>query len=334
MLLACIGPDDHVKRERSRTPTPLSACTGLEFSPCNVAGRGCQRRLSAIASCAFGGPKEAVLDPNVRFIDVDDYRKELEGRGSSTSEYQPIWDRYEEVLVALELTTPGAFSPAETTEFAVNNFVAYYSISDKNITMIGSPEERGELTTSIIFVHEMIHALQDLEHGLTELNSRPFTYDQSLHTGALIEGEARFHEVRVLAAMQGLDEERLDLDMSLRATRTAGEARLFEQDELYFSSSVAVRYEYGTEYVSSLWQRGGPQGVRDRFEATPLSTYYTLAEVWERWDDDAPLEVAYPMVYPETEHGVPVYWASHGPWALYALARHHQLGVPLAQDLR
>lgn len=297
----------------------LDRCPDENFDECDASKESCQNRLARIACCAF--ECDDPLSTPVGVIDEAAYRAQLEAWYEENPEERANDQRFENVLVALNLTAEGSFSAERRIEFSIEHFVALYEYEGKSITLIdrGAPEDA--LETDVTLVHEMIHALQDDRHDLSSLHERTTTWDESTYLSALIEGEARLHEYRVLAGMQGLAETSVDLTLATTSVREFADEWLFEQEDVYLEGWPVLQYSYGIDYARRLFERDGVSELRAEFEATPASTYRLLAEVW-----DAPPLSASDILHieiptPAPGLAVPVLTGSFGPWLVYVFTR-------------
>jgi hypothetical protein len=228
----------------------------------------------------------------------------------------PNPNHFEQALVVFGLTQAASFQPAQSAE-RLTEAAGLYRNTSKHIEIIEQTEALDELTASAVLVHEVVHALQDAEHDLSSLWEQ---YNTSVDTFfsimSLIEGEARMHERRAVAAMLGLDIAELDFSRSFANAREVSEDWLFEQPDLYFASQASMPYSHGSDYLYRIWQREGQTGVRARFDDPPLSTSELLSPLWAEAQDFAGVAFAEPTV-PEGEDAVPSYWTSMGAWPLY-----------------
>jgi uncharacterized iron-regulated protein len=128
----------------------------------------------------------------------------------------------------------------------------YYSVKDKTLYVyddIAGNYQRG------VLIHEMVHALQDQHFGLAKLHQPDLDSDAELAHAALIEGDATFTMIEVLRNEQ--PKAAAMLEVPLDKAKDLRKAFLYSQ---------------GARYVKALKERGGWEGVNNRYRLPPRST--------------------------------------------------------------
>jgi uncharacterized iron-regulated protein len=128
----------------------------------------------------------------------------------------------------------------------------YYSPHDKTLYLyddVAGNYQRGTL------IHEMVHALQDQQFGLSKLHEASYGSDADLARAALIEGDATFTMIEVLKKYQ--PKVAAMLDVPLDKARNLQNAFLYAQ---------------GARYVRALKERGGWEAVNQRYKFPPEAT--------------------------------------------------------------
>jgi uncharacterized iron-regulated protein len=128
----------------------------------------------------------------------------------------------------------------------------YYSTKDKALFVyddIAGNYERG------VFIHELVHALQDQHFGLARRDDAPQGSDAEMALSALIEGDATYTMIEVIKK----DQPRVAamLDQPLEKSRNLRNAFLYAQ---------------GARYVKALKERGGWEAVNRAYRFTPHTT--------------------------------------------------------------
>lgn len=306
-------------------PTSLPECGALDYAPCDVLDPACQNAWLELARCVRGGDTASGVMPQIRMIsEADALAERLADYGD-----EPPDNRFERALVLFGLTQPSSSAPQVAAARWAAETAAFYSFERKDITLIVHAEPSDELFLDATLLHELVHALQDAEHDLASLYEPRYTTDSRLALSSMIEGEARLHQRRVLAALFGLDLATLDFERSFANGREQNEEWLFEQPELYFSSFSSVPYTHGSDYVHRRFQSDGQAGVRALLEAPPENMHEILAELWQGTTDSAPGALLVPEV-PEGEPASIEITTSLGSWMLYAFL-HRRTTVEAAR---
>jgi hypothetical protein len=320
-LAGCSQEDDSDQAGLDSTlhrPTSLPECGSLAYAPCDVLDPACQSAWLELARCVRGGDTASGVTPEIRVLsEADALAEQLASYGD-----EPPDNRFERALVLFGLTQPSSFAPEVAAARFAAETAAFYRREQKDITLIVHAEPGDELLLNGTLLHEFLHALQDAEHDLDSLYEPRYTTDSRLALGSMIEGEARLHQRRVLAALFGLDLASLDFERSFENAREATEEWLFERPELYFSSFSSVPYSHGSDYVHRRFQSEGQAGVRALLEAAPDNMHEILSELWQRTTASAPGALLVPEI-PEGEPASIEITTSLGSWMLYAFLHPH-----------
>jgi hypothetical protein len=245
----------------------------------------------------------------------------------------PSPNHFEIALTRFGLTRPQAFEPSIMAARLATEWAGYYEQGRREIVVIEHVPPRAALIQNVLLLHEMVHALQDIDHDLRAFGQQYRNgVDANLRASSISEGEARLHERRYFAASLGLDLATLDLEESFANQRASSEEWLFAQADLYTASQLSVPYAHGAAYVFDVWGAGGQSAVRALFDAPPTSMLPILATAWagavgvhtspmDRPVDPAPPDLALAAA------------TSMGPWSIYLLARLGWLEDSSAREL-
>jgi hypothetical protein len=303
-------------------PLPLPECGSLG-PPCDVRAAACATELAALAACLRGDPGAASAPP-FTFLTEAAAESYLEGRLQTTPRPDP--DRLEIALTQLGLTVPRAFAPAQRAATFAAGWTAFYRSELGDVAVIEHPNDASGSSTALdqpqleaLVLHELIHALQDRDRGLTAFTE---AYEQdsdgTLRGMSLIEGEADWYEQRFYAALSGLDVTQIDWRGYFTSRREGTEAWLFAQADLYSSTLLRVPYSHGASYVYGIWAASGPDAVRALLDTPPPNMREVLASSW----GETPVEfVAAPDPGDVPTGFERAVQTTLGAWNLYLLAR-------------
>lgn len=288
LLLGCGASDDEALGPVPRYRIP--GCEQYDTAPCDVRGSECQRLLLDIATC-LRDAEPADLPPISTMTEAE-YGAYLTGEQEDGSAVPP---ELEAVTVMLGLTEAGAFQPSAMASTLVENVWGFYRDDSKDIVIIDHGADSNEETASETLVHEFIHALQDRALDLRQFSeAHDETLDTELATRALVEGEARLHELRYAAAMLGLDPRRVDWTRLLQNRVDAVDAWILKQPSPLIAGELAFTYEWGARYLYFDWSSAGQAGISHHFSAPATTTHALLASTDHAASDD--FEPAQPVL--------------------------------------
>ena len=255
---------------------PVPGCEAIDHTPCDVRVTSCQTRLFALAGCLRG---EAPGDlPPVTVISEADYAAELtaEAAMETPSAYLATWDW---AWSTLKLAQPGGLS----TQTMISEWVkfvwgVYRSGGSKDILIIDHGAAFDAQSASPVLVHEMIHALEDREVDLDQLDAAFATNtDSRLAVRSIYEGEARLHETRYRASALGLDPAKVDWTRRFDNAVALDEQYLIKDPSPLTAASRAFPYEWGAHYVYNRWLAGAMSSVHGLYVSPPVTTRVLMA---------------------------------------------------------
>ena len=312
--------------------TFVPECEDYDHEPCAIEEPDCQHRLAELAACVWGGPGTDPVEPDVDFVSQADYREEVLERLVELRDLSAGEDRWADAWVMLGLATNEGLDDEALADFTSEVVFGYYESDSEQIRIVLPEEPPEELAySSAGLVHEYIHALQDDADDLDSLwEDQPMSSDAAWGLSSLVEGEAEFHQTRVLVAMFGLDLESLDLRLALRNFRLGYEASVFEGQEPLLESRGLINYAYGPESCYHVWEAEGRAGVRELFESPPDSFYGAFARVRSPSSPDVePVVFVEPVIEGNVAAGV-YDVDSLGPWGIHLMLRGADEDLALA----
>lgn len=307
---------------------PVPGCEAVEHAPCDVRTPACQQQLFAVAACLRAGAGAAGGPPPVTVMTEDDFAAYLAARNAMSppsAARENITQQWDWALSTLGLIEPGALSPSAMMMEDVTFIAGLYRPDTKDVLVVDHGGAFDRLSGSIVLVHEMVHALQDREIDLGQFFSgHVHSTDSALAVRSMIEGEARFHETRYMAAVLGLDPATIDWMKRFESTLVLDQSRLLMEPSPFTATSRMFPYEWGARYIYLTWTGAGQEGVRARYTAPPETTRALMASMDRAVDAEAA---------PETLAGPtpPADWATIdsgtlGAWTLFLLLA--DLGTP------
>ncbi len=264
-LFAAAGCSDE---EIAPSPDALLAepgnCGAYEHEPCDVTLADCQNQLAEIAACQWGGPGTEALLPAITVVSEDEARSRLTELASGS---EPPPTAFDDVFVLLGFTEPGDLSTAAEVDRTVELVAAYYEFEARTITVIDRGSTGDFTDVNATLLHEFIHALQNEEHDLLDLQTKIVpTFDSFTAIENLFEGEASFHEVIFYLAQQELPLNSAIFDRVFSVGRVQQENAIFEQPDAFNTARSLMPYLYGPAWAYAVWTTGGSEAVQDRYD--------------------------------------------------------------------
>lgn len=306
--------------EGTQTEEDVGCRTQVD-GPCDIFDKTCRTRLAALAACLWGDADSPHL-PKVRTITREQFEADFVADAEERDPEQERTARgWQWALHALGVTGEDSLEPSE--QASASRVVAYYRDDKKDITLIeGSTGEPASLEANQILVHELIHALQDvdfdLEHALQDAGG---TFDAQLALRSLVEGEATVHEWRAQVVLLGDEVGAVDFSTGFRRYRDAAEEWLFEEGDPLRDSWGVVPYAFGGYWAFGEW---GRQGLADQWANLPTSALPVLTRNWSLDAGRANTD----WTTTEVQDGVELASADVlGAWGVY-IALRSEIGAP------
>lgn len=276
-LFGC-GSEDETSGLGPHPVFRVPGCEHIEHRPCDIRVGPCQERLMELAACLRGS--EPMPVPPVTMMTTSEF-VELLNQGYA-EDPPPDPNHYERALTLLDLVEPGAFEPTARVEMDVEFIWGLYRWDEKDIVIVDHDVPADEPDPNSVLVHEFVHALQDYDvdlKGFYEEHSHG--YDSYLAVDAIVEGEARFHQIRFWASLLGLDPAAIDWTSHFQEVAEYGEAWVLSEPSPYLATYSFFPYELGALLVHHAWTDAGAAGVDALFASPPTRSQAVMASVEE-----------------------------------------------------
>ncbi len=200
------------------------------------------------------------------------------------------------------LAAIGALSPTDLPglrdrllDFYVGQVLAFYDPAERKFFVSAAGKEKvggfSGVEESLVFTHELTHALQDQYLSLDRLLRRlKSDGDAALAMEALLEGEAT--EVMIESAVQDLPGGDEGIEAMLAPLLTASIGDLdpdAAKVPAFFSEQLFFPYSEGTAFVRAKKKRGGWKAIDAAWDAPPTSSAEILHPDLPRITPGAPL---------------------------------------------
>ena len=183
-----------------------------------------------------------------------------------TSHEQAVADQ--KLLVALGLFKPGQNLEEIEAKVLTEQIAGSYDPDTKEITIV-SGKGLGTVTDEVTMAHEVTHALQDQNFGLTKapLDNPDYNGDQQSSIDSLVEGDAT--ATMYLYAQTYLSAAQL---MQMQSESQNVSSTQLDKAPLYLRRSLLFPYESGASFVEALQKAGGEEQVNAALRSPPLAT--------------------------------------------------------------
>jgi len=196
---------------------------------------------------------------------------------------QEKFDQTEAMLALLEVI-PADYDYTEgTVDMYGENIAGYYVPSEDQIYLVEG--DQLSQTDQMVLAHESTHALQYQHHDMSRFDDPTLDDDQQLAFLSLIEGDATLSSVMYLNEYIPTVEQ-LEMYSSF-ANFDEGGSQNFPNFMIKF---LSFPYDYGFEFVSALYNKGGWEEVNLAYENPPLSSEQILHPD-SYFENDTPLNV-------------------------------------------
>lgn len=252
----------------NEAPRDLRPCPKVKFELCDLFEPECQAKVYHHSECARDYAGRGM--PPVQTITRDDYREQLTAPSESSSSKKK---EREDKMTTKAFQLLGLLDARVTShhqadiELQVTSTLAYYSITDKAITLIDHQKRTSSAQrrrNQLVLAHEFTHAQQDEAHDLESFFELKFdaSTDGYYAWRSLLEAEANLSEELVA----NLDTDAPLSAIPLRALVSALVVRqaAFAQQPQYPYSVSLRNFPYSTAYafVAERYLSEGMSGVR------------------------------------------------------------------------
>ena len=243
---------------------PLFGCgVRCDVPRCDIRSHGCQEQVRDATVCIRGGAR-----PEVDLVIVDDeqyLRRRLDEARSRSDEEQVDAHLFYRGLALFGLLGEG-LQLVDGTEADASRTAAFYDPETREVAILDSFATEG---AAPLLVHELVHAMQDAEHGLDTLEVDGPDARQAL--GAMIEGEASLYGAHALAYQTGFELDEVQWDTYFAERRRASEESVIDEPDAYFALYSAFAYPFGVTYAHQAFERGGRGAVAELLDDPPVS---------------------------------------------------------------
>jgi hypothetical protein len=274
-IAAGCGDDAHPAHAGAVQIHPVPGCESIDPTPCDVFDTACETRLMDLAACLRGSAAQP-LPPVSRMTEAE-YAQWLTDQ-IAAEKPPPNVNNVEAAFVMLGLVVQGAFQPSSMAMVDASQVWGVYRSDTDDVLLIdhGVPGDAAQVNA--VLLHEFVHALQDHDQDLpTWFDAHADTYDATLATKSVVEGEARFHEDRFAVSLLGLDPATVDLAKHFDNAILHDEEWMRMQPSPYLASFYALPYDFGARRLLPRFTQNGPQAIADLF-ATPTADTRVLLD--------------------------------------------------------
>jgi len=216
----------------------------------------------------------------VEVVSRAQYRNRSQSVAGVDGESADPWN--DQVWEALLLIGESRGSSEAISETQSESVLGYYSPSENRIVVV-SPTETPQVSRSTL-AHELVHALQDQQFGLT---GSPRTQDTQLSRNGLVEGDATYVQQGYRQRCNG---EWDCIEPPQRGGGGGGGDSERENPGLY--TVIVQPYLSGPVFVDSVRGDGGWEAVNAVYDDYPNSSEQVIHP--ERYPDDDPVDVSVP----------------------------------------
>jgi hypothetical protein len=219
-------------------------------------------------------------------------------------------------LSILGLLPPDFDLQALYVELMTEQVAGFYDPETKEMYVVQGGEFKGP--ERMTYAHEFTHVLQDQTYDLLNgLNTNPDYCEENTEycaaVNALIEGDATLTESLWFFRYATAQDKQEVQDFYSSYT-----SPIYDSTPYYLQQDLLFSYQYGLEFVHSLYDVNGFASVDEAFRNPPVSTEQILHP--ERYPDDVPVEVALPDLSPALGEG----WREidknvMGEWSTYMI---------------
>jgi hypothetical protein len=250
-----------------------------------TAGEVTEARVRAAFDQARAAVEETLaarFEPPIglRFVDVDEVAAFLAAENLQAIERR-LPDRAAAELEARAFAE--AHAPLLLAKYALkrNEIVVALDTWNRQAAALRRPEIGADETLRAVLVHELVHALDDAEHGLETLYARIDSRDTAAGVNAVLEGHAQ-HVARRVCAARGWTRGFEDFTQAIGALPEGsgddGEALLLFRRIV--SAGDRAAYHDGERFIAALEKAGGPQAIARAFRDPPQDGQTVFHPEW------------------------------------------------------
>lgn len=177
------------------------------------------------------------------------------------------------VLSAFDFVPRGFDMYAMTIEYLGGSIAGFYDPTTKVFAVV-STDPSLDIYEQYVYVHELMHALQDQHFALEQITSSTGLYDdRALAVRALAEGEASLLQDKYIESGYFTAEQQTDIINTVQV-RLGSQRQQFETSvPRVLSNAFWFPYEVGTGFATAVYdQNGGWAGLNNTWSNLPQST--------------------------------------------------------------
>lgn len=254
----------------------LAACGGdTKLETCNISEASCQYEVFLAVQDVRGSLWDPWIEPpRMDVISEAQYRAQvIAARERALQQTGRDW--FSEGLKLLRMIDPDE-TPEEEVNQKVEIVAAFYSALVHRVTIIEREEIQNPAQGVQTLAHELVHAAQDRDVGLSLLDQYVASTDNQLALSALVEGEAVTYEY--LVSGKQLDVPKTFIDWRIfEGWLIEIRRRAFDDPSPYRVATTELLYPLGGTYVAAAYAEGGPLEVRKVYDPPPLSAARFMA---------------------------------------------------------
>ncbi|MDA0243941.1 MAG: hypothetical protein OT477_11040 [Chloroflexi bacterium] len=194
------------------------------------------------------------------------------------------------------------YDPA--VEYSGNSIAGFYDSATKLFVLVSTDNEM-DTYEQYVYVHELMHALQDQHFSLSDLGDTAVNQnsDAAFALRALAEGEAMLLQEQYLEGGYFGSAERADIqNISEIRIRTINQAQSRSQAPAIWGRLFYFPYEDGLTFARAIYNRGGWAGLTEAWGNPPVSTEQILHPD-QYFAGDVPQAVSVPDLLPTLGEG-------------------------------
>ncbi len=240
---------------------------------CDVREPQCQQLVAASAACLRPGPPIAVP---VNVIPRDVYIRQRTA-AMVTPEEDAAFRGWNSGLALFGLA-PWNLAPSQAASVSARWVGAFYSSTDKAITIVDGGWSMASTGAVALLVHEYVHALQDASVDLIGFYEKHGTdLDRRMGLGAVIEGEATYIGDRAAIGLFGDVPADVPWDQVFRTWQKQARSEARSADLPVTLAPLHFRYPFGTDFIHDAISADGWAATSELFANPPSGAREGLA---------------------------------------------------------
>lgn len=252
-------------------------CTGNtcpDHPICDIRLDECQAAVWDAVQCERG--ESGNERPPMHVITRDEFRTYLEDAAADETP-TPESAHVDSSLQLLGLLAEGSSLLDSNIEDQVANVIAFYSPSERTITVVDRGESMSLESDVVTLAHEMTHAVQDGRYDLAGLIASASTVEESVVINALVEGDATYQAFAYDASANGLILHRDDWEGLFERMRMDILANVVASPSRYSLARLTLGYPLGGAWIASIRLSQDRTALDPLFEDPPTSGQVLMA---------------------------------------------------------